>query len=133
MNSTFVRKFENIPSHIHPMPDHVQKASVKLLIDESVCPAMKNFSFLYICYKPGGYNTPHQHTFEQAYFYLSGEALLDIGGEQHTVGPYDTVVIPPGTVHSQKAVGKEPLILVELSAPANRDFFDDKNLWPWSE
>lgn len=137
MGQTYVRKFADIDFHeiqIDPSIHHpMAKVTTKRLIDTSLNLGIKGFTLLCGKIEPGGYTSPHKHTVERAFFYLSGHALLTIGGQEHTVGPYDTVVIPPGTEHAYKNVGDEPCLYLEICVPAHHGIFDNKKYWPWDD
>ncbi len=125
-----IRRFEDAPFQKLNYPEHVEKMSAKVLIDETLGLGMKNSTLLCLRIEPGGYTIPHKHDEqEEAYFYLSGEALVKLEDEEYRVGPYTTVLIPPGTTHSHKVIGDNPLILLALFVPpARRSFFTD-NIW----
>lgn len=50
---------------------------------------------------PGKRNFPHHShaALWEAYYFVSGDAVVRIDGETHTVSAGDTVVCPPGTAH----------------------------------
>ena len=74
--------------------------------------------------RPGGPDGPyhyHDHT-ENVYWILSGRGRLIVEGEVHEVEQDDVVFLPPKTRHSLSNPGTEELRLLEIYAPAGRDF-----------
>ena len=71
----------------------------------------------------GGQRTRvHRHDeTEEAYYILSGDAAMQVGGETERVGPGDAVLIPPGVEHRITCIGPEPLAFLCICAPAYRD------------
>src|SRR5687767_12996686 len=67
----------------------------------------------------GGGSRPHLHAdMEQANYFLSGRARVEVGDETHEVGPGDTCFFPAGVPHAVTRIGVEPLkVLVIYSAP----------------
>lgn len=50
--------------------------------------------------RPGHRATTHVHPeMEERYEILAGTAAFTIAGHEHTAGPGETVVVPPGTPH----------------------------------
>jgi mannose-6-phosphate isomerase-like protein (cupin superfamily) len=67
---------------------------------------------------PGEAITEHYHLrTEELYYILAGEGIMTIEGEQRTVGPGDTVVIPPRTRHKIANAADAPLVLLACCAP----------------
>jgi mannose-6-phosphate isomerase-like protein (cupin superfamily) len=61
----------------------------------------------------------HRHDLsEELYHITAGMGRMTLGMERLDVGPGDTVLIPPGTVHCIEAIGEEPLRLLCCCAPA---------------
>ncbi len=113
-----MRKYQDGPYRTLDYPEHGQKTSVNVLVDQSIDPNMRNFTVTCARIEPGGYSVPHKHTYEKAIFYLSGDGLVQIGDEEHKVSPRTMVFIPADTVHCHKEViGDEPLVLLEISVP----------------
>ena len=74
--------------------------------------------------RPGGPDG-HYHFHERAenvYWILSGRGRLVVEGQEHEVKQDDVVFMPPGTRHSLAIVGDEELRLLEIYAPAGKDF-----------
>ena len=70
-------------------------------------------------------DTPrHVHANEDELFYvLEGEHMIEIGDEEHRVGPGDTVFAPRGVPHAQRrAVPGEGRLLI-LTVPGGFDGF----------
>jgi mannose-6-phosphate isomerase-like protein (cupin superfamily) len=68
---------------------------------------------------PVGVRTlPHCHnTSEELYHVIQGEGRMSLGSETFSVGPGDTVCIPPGTVHSIENIGTLPLRVLCCCSP----------------
>jgi quercetin dioxygenase-like cupin family protein len=73
-------------------------------------------------YGPGGSPPPaHYHPSQQETFTgISGAVTARIGGTERTIGPGDTVVVPPGTSHAFWNAGREEAVLKWEVRPALR-------------
>ena len=74
---------------------------------------------------PGGFVREHAHpTQEETFTGVSGTFVLDVAGETRTIGPGESVVIPPRTPHGFKNA-PEPAHLLVSVRPALRldDYF----------
>lgn len=60
----------------------------------------------------GGYIVAHYHEFEEVITILSGCVEVRLGDETTVVDEDTTLLIPPGTVHSLKNCGSEPVRLM---------------------
>jgi quercetin dioxygenase-like cupin family protein len=43
---------------------------------------------------------PHAHDHDESLWVIQGEITFGIGGERHTLGPGDRLMLPSGTVHT---------------------------------
>ena len=77
-----------------------------------------------IVLRPGGPSGPyHYHErAENVYWVLQGRGRLIVDGEERIVEKDDIVFIPPGTPHSLSAFPDGELRLLEIYAPAGKDF-----------
>jgi mannose-6-phosphate isomerase-like protein (cupin superfamily) len=65
----------------------------------------------------------HRHTkSDNVYIVKSGEGLLTIETESHTIVADDVVFIPAGTRHSLSNVSDRPLVIYEIYSPAGAAF-----------
>jgi mannose-6-phosphate isomerase-like protein (cupin superfamily) len=65
----------------------------------------------------------HRHTrSDNVYIVKSGEGLLTIENEQHTIVADDVVFIPAGTRHSLSNVSDRELMIYEVYCPAGAAF-----------
>lgn len=77
-----------------------------------------------IVLRPGGPSGPyhyHEHA-ENVYWVLEGKGRLIVEKEERIVEKDDIVFIPPGTRHSLSSFPDEELRLLEIYAPAGKDF-----------
>lgn len=75
---------------------------------------------------PGSVGPYHFHrNSENAYFILSGIALITIAGKAHRVVQDQAVFLPPGVKHSVANAGTTPLRLLEVYAPPAFDDFHE--------
>ena len=71
----------------------------------------------------------HHHQ-DEIFFFLEGQFIAEVGGEQFEFEPGDVAFIPRGTVHAFKNVGDEPGRLRYVFSPAEtieemfREFFE---------
>ena len=54
------------------------------------------------------------HNYEETYYFLSGEGVMWIDGEDVPVSAGDAVLVPPGVDHGFRNTGGDPLRLVLL-------------------
>lgn len=91
------------------------------LIRELMHPAIhgnKNLSVAQAVIEPGAATFSHVHkTSEEVYHILQGEGIMALGNEEFSIGPGDTINIPPNQPHSLKNTGQEQLILFCCCAP----------------
>ena len=64
----------------------------------------------------GGPGT-HYHPFEQCYFVLEGEIVVDMPGITHVVRRHELIVIPAGVPHRQRSGDSVPSLHVAVNTP----------------
>ncbi|HYH11830.1 MAG TPA: cupin domain-containing protein [Thermomicrobiales bacterium] len=72
--------------------------------------------------RAGGFNPPHTHDREEVLVLLAGSLDVTMGGETHTLGAGDTVVVPARTEHQLRNVGADTAEWL-LIAPAGYRFY----------
>ncbi len=66
----------------------------------------------------GGEIRPHKHGLHtETYFIISGEATGLLGDKELKFTPGSVGYAPPGTLHSLKNIGNEPLELIAIFTP----------------
>jgi quercetin dioxygenase-like cupin family protein len=88
---------------------------LKWLVDEAFGAA--HHRLLFIEYQPGVGIALHDHTFEEAYFILSGEVEGTLDGRTYRAGPGDVLWTGVGCVHAFRNVGNQPVRWIETFAP----------------
>lgn len=88
---------------------------LKWLIDEHA--GAVHHRLLYIEYQPGVSIALHDHTFEEAYFILSGEVQGTLDGATYTARPGDVLWTGVGCVHTFTNVSDQPVRWLETFAP----------------
>jgi quercetin dioxygenase-like cupin family protein len=88
---------------------------LKWMIDEDF--GARHHRLLFIEYQPGVGIGLHDHTFEEAYFILSGEVEATLDGAKYSLKPGDVVWTGVGCVHAFKNVGSHPVRWLETFAP----------------
>jgi mannose-6-phosphate isomerase-like protein (cupin superfamily) len=72
---------------------------------------------------------PHIHSYEEGFYILSGDAVVDIDDIAYQVGPGDFGCVKVGQAHALRAVGSAPVRWLQMAAPqpkpqgAERDTF----------
>lgn len=89
--------------------------AIKMFVDRSFG-AIHQSLFL-IQYAPGAKIDPHDHTFEESYFIVSGRVRAVADGKSYDLGPGDVIWTSVGCVHSFENVGTEPVRWIETQAP----------------
>ena len=88
---------------------------LKWMIDEHF--GARHHRMLFIEYQPGVSIALHDHTFEEAYFILTGEVQGTMDGQTYLAKPGDVLWTSVGCVHTFVNVGKEPVRWLETFAP----------------
>jgi mannose-6-phosphate isomerase-like protein (cupin superfamily) len=89
--------------------------AIKMFVDRSFG-AIHQSLFL-IQYMPGAKIDPHDHTFEESYFIVSGRVQATADGESYDLGPGDVIWTGTGCIHSFANTGAEPVRWIETQAP----------------
>jgi mannose-6-phosphate isomerase-like protein (cupin superfamily) len=70
------------------------------------------------CLEPGQEQKPHSHDgADKVYFVLEGEATVQVGDEEATVGPGTAVLAPSGDEHGVRNTGPERVVLLVYMSP----------------
>jgi quercetin dioxygenase-like cupin family protein len=88
---------------------------LKWLIDEAF--GAVHHRLLFIEYLPGVGIGPHDHTYEEAYFILSGEVEAILDGTRYLARPGDILWTGTGCVHAFKNISQEPVRWLETFSP----------------
>ena len=103
--------------------------AIKMFVDRSN--GAVHQSLFLIQYMPGAKIAPHDHTFEESYYIVSGEVEAVCDGEKYLVGPGGVVWTSVGCVHSFENVGDVPVRWIETQAPLPpaREVFRFEHEW----
>ena len=88
---------------------------LKWLIDEKL--GARHHRMLFIEYQPGVSIGLHDHTFEEAYYVLSGEVEATLDGTRYLAKAGDVLWTGVGCVHAFANVGREPARWLETFSP----------------
>jgi len=89
--------------------------AIKMFVDRSFG-AIHQSLFL-IQYLPGAKIDPHDHTFEESYFFVSGHVRATADDKVYDLGPGDVIWTGVGCLHSFANTGTEPVRWIETQAP----------------
>jgi quercetin dioxygenase-like cupin family protein len=89
--------------------------SVRMLIDRNF--GAELLTMFTVDYDPGGAAQAHDHPFEEAYFFLSGEIEAELDGDPHTIHAGDVVFAGIGSVHGFYNTGAGRVRWIETQAP----------------
>lgn len=70
----------------------------------------------------GGRPEPHSHPFDQLVLVMSGRLALEVDGEVAECPPESIVRIPANAMHTGWVVGDEPVLNIDVFAPAREDY-----------
>jgi quercetin dioxygenase-like cupin family protein len=70
---------------------------------------------------PGGRIDPHVHSFEESFYVLEGNPVLDVEGQSVELGPDRCGVLPVGTPHAWRNPGGAAARFFEMQAPRARE------------
>lgn len=74
-----------------------------------------------ICYlEANGVIAPHLHSFEESFYILEGDLVVQVDKEAYQVGPGHFGLIRTGVPHGWKSVGRQPARWLEMQAPQPR-------------
>lgn len=88
---------------------------LKWLIDEKF--GARHHRLLFIEYQPGVSIGLHDHTYEEAYFILSGEVEATLDGNRYRAKAGDVLWTGVGCVHAFANTGREPVRWLETFSP----------------
>ncbi len=89
--------------------------AIKMFVDRSF--GAVHQSLFLIQYMPGAKIDPHDHTFEESYYIVSGRVKATADGKVYDLGAGDVIWTSVGCVHSFENVGNEPVRWIETQAP----------------
>lgn len=89
--------------------------AIKMFVDRSFG-AIHQSLFL-IQYLSGAKIDPHDHTFEESYYIVSGRVKATADGKAYNLGAGDVIWTGVGCIHSFENVGNEPVRWIETQAP----------------
>jgi quercetin dioxygenase-like cupin family protein len=88
---------------------------LRWLIDEPF--GARHHRLVFIEYQPDVGIALHDHTFEEAYFILSGTIEATLDGEQYVAGPGDVLWTGVGCIHAFRNTSREPVRWIETFSP----------------
>jgi len=89
--------------------------NVKMMVDPDLGAQLA--TMFMVQYDPDGATGPHDHPFEETYFFLEGQAEATFDGKPVVVGAGDIAWAGVGCPHSFRNVGGGPLRWLETQAP----------------
>ena len=72
--------------------------------------------------RPGMDLRPHSHDFDQLALIISGTAIYPVGDAHTEVGPGSVMLVPAGVEHYIEPTGSEPVMNLDVFAPAREDY-----------
>jgi len=60
---------------------------------------LENLSFIHQCIEPGNQTRMHYHPYEEIFFLLNGEAIVQIEDTKYRIGPGECVILFSGEPH----------------------------------
>jgi len=89
--------------------------NVKMMVDSELGAQLS--TMFMVQYDPDGATGPHDHPFEETYFFLEGQAEATLDGNPVVLGPGDIAWAGVGCPHSFRNLGGGPLRWLETQAP----------------
>jgi mannose-6-phosphate isomerase-like protein (cupin superfamily) len=89
--------------------------AIKMFVDRSF--GAVHQSLFLIQYMPGAMIDPHDHTFEESYYIVSGRVKATADGQVYDLGAGDVIWTGVGCIHSFENAGTEPVRWIETQAP----------------
>ncbi len=94
---------------------NVGGAALQMLIDRDF--GASQFNLFVVEYAPGGFITEHDHPFEEAFFFLSGEIEAVLDGETHRLPPGGYCWSGAGSMHTFRNPSEGPTRWIETQVP----------------
>jgi quercetin dioxygenase-like cupin family protein len=89
--------------------------TVKMMVDSDLGAQLT--TMFMVQYAPDGVAGPHDHPFEETYYFLDGQAEAEFDGVSYRLGPGDAAFAGAGCVHGFRNAGTGPLRWLETQAP----------------
>jgi quercetin dioxygenase-like cupin family protein len=89
--------------------------TVKMMVDSDL--GAQLLTMFMVQYEPDGVAGPHDHPFEETYYFLEGEGEGTFDGQTYRLSPGDVAFAGVGCVHGFRNVGDAPLRWLETQAP----------------
>lgn len=89
--------------------------TIKMFADRSF--GAVHQSLFLIQYMPGAKIAPHDHTFEESYYIVSGQVRAVADGKTYDLSAGDVIWTSVGCIHSFDNIGSEPVRWLETQAP----------------
>jgi len=89
--------------------------TVKMMVDSDL--GAQLLTMFMVQYEPDGVAGPHDHPFEETYYFIEGEGEGTFDGETYRLSPGDVAFAGVGCVHGFRNVGDAPLRWLETQAP----------------
>ena len=78
----------------------------------------QNLSVTWVEGEPGSEQPLHSHPInEQVYVIVEGRGAMTVGDETEEVGPGAAILVPPGTDHSIRNIGKARIVFISATSP----------------
>jgi quercetin dioxygenase-like cupin family protein len=71
---------------------------------------------------PGHEPKPHQHSFEQIVYILSGKVNFHVGDETVLLEQGGLLVVPPDVEHYAEVMGEEPVYNLDIFTPKRAEY-----------
>jgi quercetin dioxygenase-like cupin family protein len=94
---------------------NVGAASLRMLVDREL--GSSQFNLFVVQYGAGGYIKEHDHPFEEAFLFVSGEIEAVLDGKTYTLGAGDYCWSGVGSMHSFANRGEQPVRWIETQVP----------------
>jgi quercetin dioxygenase-like cupin family protein len=89
--------------------------TVKMMVDSDLGAQLQ--TMFMVQYEPNGVAGPHDHPFEETYYFIEGEGEGTFDGQAYRLGPGDIAFAGVGCVHGFRNLGSGPLRWLETQAP----------------
>lgn len=94
---------------------NVGAASLRMLVDREL--GSSQFNLFVVQYGPDGYIKEHDHPFEEAFLFVSGEIEAVLDGRTYELGAADYCWSGVGSMHSFRNRGDAPVRWIETQVP----------------
>lgn len=116
----FIRMFEDIEPEVWSKGDPKHERQLWHIITPQTV-GSEHIWFGVICFPRGVSGAIHSHEYDETYFLLEGEEVVECDGKKYRMQPWDTMYFPAGVTHQIKNIGKKDAFHIWIYTPLPKE------------